>query len=291
VAGGIWFLREGRDAGTKPFVNHLILAGSLGIVVAFIIAGDVFPRVPHNLQPMAGMLSPVFVVFILALALDKSRLSSVLNHPWLVTLGEISYALYILHVPVIWFYERWLASSSANPQAVMDATYYPLMLLVGLAAHYFVDQPIRRWLRNVMKRISMPLLLLDLAALSLAIYLSFRFRFGAGREFLEFRPTAYLMFWLAFVLRTAIAVYFNADNPVILGLPFVKMARPVAVSITAGSIVLAALMFGAYSLGWLPGFPRSVFLMDWAIMLTLSLLIRWVFRMARANRVPASVSG
>lgn len=275
VTGGIWYLREGQARTLKPLINYALLAGSVILVSAFIIAGGLFPQVPHDLQPMAGMLAPLFVVMILALAMDKTRLASFLNHPWLVLLGETAYASYILHVPIIWIYQRLIESSfPVNPQSILDATTFPLVLIVALIAHLYVDIPIRKWLRNVMKRVSLPLLVLDLAAVAASTYLSFTLRFGTGRGFLEFKSTAYLMFWLAFILRTVIAVAFNADNPASLHLPFAKMAQPVVISVTLGSLVITALIFGFYSLGWLPGFPRSVFATDWAVMLALSTLIR-----------------
>lgn len=288
VVGGIWFLREGSKLEIKPSVNLSILVGSVLLVCAFLIIGDSFPNLPRDLQPMAGLYSPIFTVIIVALALDKTRLSTVMSHSWLVMLGETAYALYILHVPVLWFYTRTLESSSLrDPQAVLEATFLPVILLVGPLGHLYIDRPIRKWLKNVLKRVSMPLLLLDLLAAAVSIYLGFQFRFTSGRDLFEFRSEAYAMFWCAFIVRTAVPVIFNGSNPAILKLPFAQMMRPVFVSVTVGSVIVSALMLTFSSLGWLEGFPRSVLLLDWFMMLVFSTLIRLAFKRLNLYTVAA----
>src|SRR5690606_31462194 len=105
---------------------------------------------PNDLQPMAGLLAPFMILFIISLSLDKSRLSNMLNHPALVTLGETSYAIYILHVPVVWIFERYLHTNASisNPQQIFGAFVIPMMIGIGLLAHFFVDQPLRNWLKK-----------------------------------------------------------------------------------------------------------------------------------------------
>lgn len=225
---------------------------------------------------MTGLLAPFLTLVIITMALDKTRFSVFLKHPTLIMLGELSYAIYILHIPVRWIYERALENS--NHQQVFAYTYMPLMVVVGFVAHFYVDQPIRSWLKKILQRVSMPLLILDLAILSASIYFSFRFRFDGRKEFLSYYSTALLMFWSAFVLRTVFSTLFNALNPSNLHGSFLQFARPVFISVTAGSLVVAGIVFTGYSLGWFENFPRSIFVMDWALVLGLSLAVRYLFK-------------
>ena len=282
VVGGIWFLREGQDQKVKPRTILLVLAGAILFMLGYIIVSNVFLQLPHDLQPMAGFLAPILILIIVTLAMDKTRLSVFLNHPALVTLGETAYALYILHVPVIWIYQRALENSSlVNPKLVFDYTALPLMIGVGLFTHFYVDRPLRAGLKRILKRVSMPLLILDLVIVAVSIYLTFRLRIGSGREYDDlYRRFALLMFWSAFVLRTVLSVGFNALNPSTLYGSFVQFVRPVLTSVTVGSAALAVIIFIGYSNGWFENFPRSIFVMDWAIMLALSLLVRFLFRRA-----------
>jgi peptidoglycan/LPS O-acetylase OafA/YrhL len=281
VVGGIWYVKVGQTQNPRARDVLIILTGSILLAVLFTIAGGAYPNVPHNLQPMAGILAPIFTIAIVALAMDRTRLSAALSHPVLVMLGETAYALYILHVPVIWLVKRAVETWwPAHSELIFSYAYLPFMVAVGLLAHFYVDTPIRKWLMKIMQRISAPLALLDLALLSASVYLSFRLRFNPGREYDSYYTTMLLMFWSAFVLRTAFSIYFNSLNPAILYGTFTQFAKPVLLSVTAASIGMFAVVFIGYSIGWFENFPRSIFLVDWGIMLALSLLVRYLFRLA-----------
>jgi hypothetical protein len=225
------------------------------------------------------LLSPLFTLLIVTLAIDATRLSRLLQHRWLVTLGETAFAIYILEVPAIWIYKRLLfASGAGNPDLILDLTYMPLMISIGLIAFFYVDPALRNWMKNIMKRVSMPLLVLDLAIFALSVYVSLRFRFGEGREFNSYRNTALIMFWSAFLFRTSISIVFDTLNPANLYFSFARLSRALMIPVTIGSLVIAALTYGAYAAGWIENFPRSIFIIDWLIVLGLSLAVRFVIR-------------
>jgi Zn-dependent protease with chaperone function len=60
-----------------------------------------------------------------------------------------------------------------------------------------------------------------------------------------------------------------------------QFVRPVLISVTLGSAVIAGIVYLGYSLAWFENFPRSVFLVDWVIVLGLSLAMRFLFRISR----------
>ncbi len=278
ATGGIWFLREGQKQEINPRTNLLLLAVSILLTSAYVIMSARITQIPREGQLMTGFLAPFLTLSIITLALDRSRLSNLLKYPLLINLGEISYALYILHIPIKWIYER--ALETQNYQSAFEYTYLPLMIATGFVAHFYIDQSIRNWLKKIMTRISAPLLLLDLIILSASIYFSFRIRFGTGREYDSYYSTILLMYWASFFLRTICAVTFNGLDPSNLHNGFARFFRPVFISVTAGSIGVAISAYAGYSLGWFENFPRSVFIIDWAITLTLSLLVRYLFKQA-----------
>ncbi len=290
VAGGAWFIQEAQHQKIDQKVNFSILVISLALVTGYTILSSVFPQMPHNLQPMSGLLAPFFVLFISTLALDTTRLSKILSHRWLVTLGETSFALYILHVPVIWLYERALESSGlSNPGYIKDVTYLPLMISVGLIANYYIDPPIRNWMKKVLNQISLPLLLLDLAIITASIFISFRFRFGDGREYLSYRQMGILVFWSAFFLRTIISYLLKTFSPNSLYLPPLQMIGQLAIAVGGGSLVVASIIFAGYKAGWYINFPRSVFIVDFFVIFLLSFLVRYLFRVLKIYQpIPAA---
>jgi peptidoglycan/LPS O-acetylase OafA/YrhL len=283
VVGGIWYLREGQTQEIRSSIALGTLAIALLLIAGYTVLSTVYypSLLPHDLQPMAGLLAPFMILVIVALALDGSRFSGFLSRPTFVNLGETTYAIYILHVPLAWLYERALEHSAlANPRGVFDATFLPIIIIVGLIAHFYVDSPLRKWLKKTLQNVSMPLLLLDLAIIAASVYLAFRFRFGEGREFRSYQEMARLVFWCAFIFRTVISVYFRAFDPAMLHASFTQMIRPVLFSTLAGSALLMGIIYGGYAIGWFENFPRSVFLLDWALVFSLSIFIRWLFRIS-----------
>lgn len=281
VVGGIWYLREGKTQTIKPLIIFITLGISALFIAGYSIISTRNPTLlPHNLQPMAGLLAPLMILFILSLSLDTSRLSKFLNRPTFVALGETSYAIYILHVPVVWLYERFLhnATWAMDPKQIFNLSMFPILIVIGLLVHFYLDQPLRALLRNILQKINIPLLLLDLIIVTASVYLSFRLRFDHPREFASYQTMMRVMLYAAFFLRTALIIYFNACNQAILNLPFSQIIRPVILSTTTGSILFSLIAYIGFNLGWFENFPRSVFLIDWAIVLSLSLFTRFIYR-------------
>jgi peptidoglycan/LPS O-acetylase OafA/YrhL len=285
VVGGIWYLREGRRQKINPWTILSVLAASFLLIAAYIIIStDVFPVLPHDLQPMSGLLAPIIILFIVALALDNSRLSGFFRRPALVNLGETSYAIYILHVPLYWLYERWLETSGiADPDRFFDITFLPIMILLGLAAHFYVDVPLRRRLKDFLQTISIRLFLLDLAVLTFSVFFIFQFRFDT-RDYRSYREMERLMFWVAFFARPALSLAFRAYRPEVIMKSGIHWALPVFLSVTIGSIIISGSVYLGYFTGWFENFPRSIFVLDWFIVAALSLLIRFIFRVFRRDK-------
>ncbi len=99
-----------------------------------------------------GLFAPVFIVFLLALALDRTVIARILSWKWLVLLGEASFAVLILQFPVHVLFERWLTPEAMLTNAPFFYGY--LVTLTGLAilVFKFVEQPARNWIQQYMAR-------------------------------------------------------------------------------------------------------------------------------------------
>jgi peptidoglycan/LPS O-acetylase OafA/YrhL len=88
-----------------------------------------------------GLLAPIFAGFVWALSVIPTQLSRWLCGRWLVALGNASYALYLIHMPILsmFLHFRWVTHA-----------FYPvyLALCVGLSLLSFrhFETPARLWL-------------------------------------------------------------------------------------------------------------------------------------------------
>jgi peptidoglycan/LPS O-acetylase OafA/YrhL len=90
--------------------------------------------------PKYFLLSPLFGLVILTMAAGDDRMAQFPGRRFLVLLGEASYALYIVHMPILMTYQ------------VFGAPFSPLVLVLivlaaAIAAHLLVEEPLRRRIR------------------------------------------------------------------------------------------------------------------------------------------------
>jgi len=91
-----------------------------------------------------GMPSLFIGPLILVMALEKGLIVRALSRPWCVALGELSFAMYLLHQMVLRAYRWEMDISAAAPSWLMYACL-PLVLLIG--SHLLlvlVERPCRR---------------------------------------------------------------------------------------------------------------------------------------------------
>ena len=280
VVGGIWYVREGRQGIFNPLHNRFLLILSVLFSLGYLILGMTsFPALPHGLQPMAGILAPIMLLFIITLSLDGTKLSTFLQRPWLVLLGESSYAIYILHVPVSWLFEKYLTEFQIpNSAWIFSVSNVPLIVLLSLGLFLFVDTPVRNWLREYFKTIDLRLLLLDLAVFILVNLFIFQVRFNDREYRLLYREMERLVFWVGFFSLPILSMIFGAYRSLTLSREGYQWTVPILVSTTGSVVLMAASAYWGYFTGWFENFPRSVFLVDWLLVLSLSLFVRFLIR-------------
>jgi peptidoglycan/LPS O-acetylase OafA/YrhL len=125
VAACAFALVQGKIRGWWLYVP-----GFLGAAAAIAWAD----RLPADLN---SVLRPLNGLLLVGLALGCRGLSGRL----LVYLGKSSYAMYILHVPLMWWYLR--ESRTFSP-----VLYVGMVVAVSAAAYALVEMPANRWLRR-----------------------------------------------------------------------------------------------------------------------------------------------
>lgn len=95
---------------------------------------------------------------VLALALlAKAGADGPLSHPWMLASGEASYALYLVHFPLMIGWKGVVSAlTGASSSYVLAGWEIPSLLAITLIAafalHYLVERPARRWIRRMADR-------------------------------------------------------------------------------------------------------------------------------------------
>lgn len=94
-------------------------------------------------------LRPVNVAILIGLAMGGGLPARVLSSRLLKYLGQASYSMYILHVPLLWWYSRYLwRSVRAIPPAAAAAIYIVSVILISALAFELVEEPANRMIRR-----------------------------------------------------------------------------------------------------------------------------------------------
>jgi peptidoglycan/LPS O-acetylase OafA/YrhL len=115
---------------------------ALAIVLACIATAFYWmPRLPiQNIDH--GLLTPIYCVVILALSSGQGLVARLLCTKWLVALGQASFGLYLLHIPVLnlYIHFHWAEVPSLYP------TYLAACVGLSLLSFYFFETPARKWI-------------------------------------------------------------------------------------------------------------------------------------------------
>ncbi len=133
VALGHAFLQR-RRALSPATANRLALVAA-ALVLAAVLAAGALPR-----YFVHALLLPGFALLLWAVADGGAR---ALGAAPLVLLGEASYGLYLLQMPLF----QAIAGKYEWPLLRMLG-FFALLVAVSIAAHFSVEKPAQRWLRS-----------------------------------------------------------------------------------------------------------------------------------------------
>jgi peptidoglycan/LPS O-acetylase OafA/YrhL len=117
---------------------------------------------------VVGLAGP----FVLSLALlAKSGQRSFLSHRWLQFGGEASFALYLVHMPILMVWrnvmQKWFELEKMYRMSLPEiAVLLPLTLIAAALIHIWFEQPSRLWLRGLLDQKPAALKLPDTAPIS-----------------------------------------------------------------------------------------------------------------------------
>jgi peptidoglycan/LPS O-acetylase OafA/YrhL len=150
VTAGLAFMRRRSASVLGSTALERTAWGGIAMLAVVAASTDWLPYpLCHN-----GLLAPLWASLVLGLATSRGRVARLLGSRPMVRLGEASFALYLLHWPLIGYHElargflRIRQPGLSSPAWLQAALLLVVAVLASLFVFHRVEQPARRIIRN-----------------------------------------------------------------------------------------------------------------------------------------------
>ncbi|MFM7006477.1 MAG: acyltransferase family protein [Flavobacteriales bacterium] len=142
VCFGILFVRNYQwlKEKAKKYIQIAAIISSL-VILYTAYKNFAFHEDQHN-----GLLSPYYLLVIFSLALTEGKIGTILSSKFMVFLGSMSYALYILQFPVYVVCQKYLPWFNEQKPETIFFPYLLILLTVASISYFLIEKPARKWL-------------------------------------------------------------------------------------------------------------------------------------------------
>lgn len=136
-------------AGSRFATNRLGFWLSVGAMAA----GALFVMHPHILDGtvmnLNTVLRPLNIALLTGLAIGAGFIGRFLSTGVIGYLGKASYSMYILHIPLLWWFSRYtFYRYGAQTPAWTGFVFIAGVIAFSIAAYEYVEAPSNRWIRE-----------------------------------------------------------------------------------------------------------------------------------------------
>lgn len=144
VCSGLLFMRH-REQLLK-YINHLglITFVAIGLSIYLFISKQPVIKYQHN-----GLFAPVFLLFVYWFSLSKSWVANLFSLRIFQYLGELSYGIYILQVPVFYIFYYILHPYFHFETNTGFAVYFSTLFLISVAAFEAIEKPCKNLILKI----------------------------------------------------------------------------------------------------------------------------------------------
>ncbi|MGG9972022.1 acyltransferase family protein [Ferruginibacter sp. SUN002] len=96
-----------------------------------------------------GVLNIIFVPLIFLFSINNGFITKLFSKRIFVFLGEISYCIYILQIPVYWWTLKALAKLNITDQANIFYIFLIVLIIVSAICYSFIEEPLRNKIKNI----------------------------------------------------------------------------------------------------------------------------------------------
>lgn len=153
ILGGMLFRRFWMRKEIDQQRNLFWLTASLVVMILFVFfRGALQQNTPFRLIYNNGLIAPLYLLIIILLARDDTRVTKFLTRPFILMLGNISFSIYLMQSPMVRIYQRFLLARLEYhfpwTEDVHFYIYLALLLPASFLTYYLFEIPVQRYIRG-----------------------------------------------------------------------------------------------------------------------------------------------
>lgn len=151
VVAGIAYLKHGHVFVERKRLNSTMLLISSGLIFAILLNRTYIEQsLKFTMALTNGLMAPLFLTLIFALACDRTLLSRLFSRRLCLLLGDSSYSMYILHVPIFLAVQQ-IISVYKLPLSKTSTLhiYVVLVIVLSVFSYLHIEKPARNGLRRL----------------------------------------------------------------------------------------------------------------------------------------------
>jgi len=149
VAGGVIYIRNSEKFCKKGWLGVVLLLVSL-FMIYYVLQNQYkfMAYIDMKLPVSASLYSAMFLVLILVVAYSNNFLTKFLSYKLFVLLGESSYSLYILQVPVHILTSWFILDFGFNKNEGFSI-YLLCLIAISIFSYLYIEKPSRSYILRV----------------------------------------------------------------------------------------------------------------------------------------------
>lgn len=133
-------------------INHETKHSNFWYIITVLVLILVLLKYQTAINMHNGLLAIIFAVLIILISNSDDRVSKLAAKKELVFLGEVSFAVYILQVPVWYFFSDYrimkLLGVEVDNHYLFSSFRLIMLLLISCISYIYLEKPMRNYIRN-----------------------------------------------------------------------------------------------------------------------------------------------
>lgn len=143
---GIYF--KNKALKTSRHNTLYLYSSAIAIVLLIMFRPTIEHFLDFKIAYTNGLIAPLFLAFIIFLALEKGVISRFFSNKWLVLLGEASFSLYILQKPLHGVYDKLITNRVPLPTEVHFYIFLTLLIVASILSYKYFETPMRKMINK-----------------------------------------------------------------------------------------------------------------------------------------------